>query len=277
MKFYEEEERKLPKKKNLKQKKRKNATRHPWLALLLMLVLLLFLLSCYMLGSHLYRMATREQYVVNMMADEHSQIGLFQMEYSGDTGEITVSGINGSKDVVAPGTENEYILRLKNEDNIDIRYVLTIEQDFFTTSKVPLEVKLSDEYGNYLLGSEYEWVDIQEVNDLVYKGRIRVGEFQSLFFSWRWKFEGNDTYDTYLGNLEDEVTAGVNVAFLLDSTSDAQQAMSESVVLSHGHSWGCCSCCYLVWMLLLAIVLLVLYILFTHRKLRKYEKETEKK
>ena len=246
-----------------------------WLVWLLLIIILLFLLSCYMLGSHLYDMATREQYVVNMVADENTEITIFHMEYSNETGNITVSGMDKGEDVVAPGTEEEYVLRLKNEDDVDIRYVLTAGQSFYTEDEVPLLIRLADEHGNFLLGSEEEWVKVSALNDLVYKGMIPVDEVESLFFHWKWEFEGDDVYDTYLGNLTGEDIAGVNVAFWLECTGDATEAMSENIFVHHSHNWGCCYCCYLAWIILLIALVTVLYAWRIRKKLRKAEERLE--
>ena len=256
------------------EEERKRTKRNPWLVLILLLILLLFLLSCYMLGSRLYDMATREKYVVNMVADEDTEISIFKIEYSEETGDVTVSGMDG-EDVVAPGTENEYMLRLKNDDSVDIRYVLTAGQSFYTDDEVPLMIRLVDEHGNYLIGGDKEWAKIKELNNLIYKGKLSVGQVESLYFQWKWDFEGDDEYDTYLGNLTGEDTAGVNVAFWLDCSGEAQAAMSESYFLLHRHNWGCCYCCWLVLLLLLIILLLLLYIWRIRRKLRKREDELE--
>ena len=274
MELYEKEELGLPEQED-EQEERKKTKRRPWLILLLLLLLLLFFISCYLLGVRLYDMATREQYVVNMVADNSTEVEMFRMEYSNATGDITVSGMPEGDKVVAPGTENDCILRLKNEDNVDIRYVLTGAQSYFTEDDVPLEIKLSDEYGNYIIGSEYQWVSIEELNNLVHKGYIERDGIESLYFSWRWLFEGDDEYDTYLGNLEGEDIAGVNVSFLLETTGDAKEAMSPNLWLSHRHGLGCCWCCWWVLILLLLLLLSLLYIWRLRRKLRKYEDELE--
>lgn len=246
-----------------------------WLMIIVPICIILFLISCFMLGSLLYNMATRDRYAVDMEVGTQGELELFHISYEDENGEIVVEGVTG-EDVVAPGTEVTYTVRLENKDNIAIDYLLSCDAEFYNQYEVPIEIRLTDSFGNYILGSDELWVPVTDLNDLAYKGSIPTGEFASFGFSWRWIFEetpDDDTYDTFLGNLEGEEVPGVRVAFLTDSMVSAK--LQGRSVLFHRHDYGCCICCILVWILLIISLILLLYNWKIHKKLQEVTEKVE--
>lgn len=259
-----------------KPKKRRGA----WLLILLLIILILFLLSTIVLGSRLYELAKRDQYTVDLgLGEPEGTIELFRIEYSNAEGEITVQGANG-ENVVAPGTTVDYDIRLRNNDEVVIDFLMTPTVDFLTGDEVPVEFKVVDDYGNYILGSETQWVSSQHMNELAHKGSIHPGEVFTYHVSWQWVFEVSDKqddYDTYLGNQDSEVAPGVAVSILTESAANPHLATKDITHLTHlrGESFGCCWCCYLVWILLLVCLILLIWIWRLRKKLEKYEKILE--
>lgn len=253
-----------------KEKKRRGT----WLLILLIVFIILFLLSSVILGSRLYRLATRDKYAVDMSIGTNGELELFKIEYGNEAGEITVQGANG-QDVIAPGTEVDYDINLRNRDDVGLEFVMTPQVEFLSEDPVPLLVKLSDHYGNYLLGSDSEWVDIQSLNGIVHKGEIREGEVFAYHLSWQWPFETGEegnVYDTYLGN--GDGIPGVKIGILTESTANpAEEKHPAHMAHLLGEGFGCCWCCWLVWILLLVVILLIVWIWRLRRKLSKLEKE----
>lgn len=243
-----------------------------WLLVLLIIFLILFLLSTVILASRLYELATRDKYSVDLGIGTNGELELFSIEYSNEAGDITVQGANG-QNVVAPGTTVDYDIRLRNRDDVTINFVLTPQVTYLTDDPVPLQVKLSDNYGNYLLGSDSEWVSVDELNGIIHKGAIHQGEVFTYHLSWQWVFETDeegDVYDTYLGN--GDGTPGVEIAVLTESTADpTEEKHAFNMLHLLGEGFGCCWCCYLVWILLLVIVALLVWIWRLRKKLRKLE------
>lgn len=243
-----------------------------WLMVLLIIFLILFLLSTVILASRLYELATRDKYSVDLGIGTNGELELFSIEYSNEAGDITVQGANG-QNVVAPGTTVDYDIRLRNRDDVTINFVLTPQVTYLTDDPVPLQVKLSDNYGNYLLGSDSEWVSVDELNGIIHKGAIHQGEVFTYHLSWQWVFETDeegDVYDTYLGN--GDGTPGVEIAVLTESTADpTEEKHAFNMLHLLGEGFGCCWCCYLVWILLLVIVALLVWIWRLRKKLRKLE------
>lgn len=257
------------------QKKRRGT----WLFLLLLIILILFLLSSIVLGSRLYELATRDQHTVDLgLGEPEGEIELFRIEYENALGEITVQGVN-AEDVVAPGTTVDYHIRLRNNDDVIIDFLMTPAVEFLTEAPVPVEFKLVDTYGNYILGSETGWAAPEEMNALRHKGSIHPGEVFTYHLSWQWVFdvsEEQDEYDTYLGNQDGEVLPGVRVGITTDSTANPMSPKSNTH-MGHllGEGFGCCWCCYIVWLLLLVCLLLLVRVWRLRKKLSKHEETME--
>lgn len=253
---------------------KRKKSRGTLLWVLLVVVLFLFLLSTIVLGSRLYEMATRDQYTVDLgMGELDGSIELFRIEYENESGEITVQGLNADN-VVAPGTTVSYDLRLRNNDDVVIDFLMTPTVEFLTGDDVPVEFKIVDDYGNYILGSDESWVDSHAMNALAHKGSIHPGEVFTYHVTWQWVFEvsdDQDAYDTYLGNRNGEIRPGVRVGIETEAAANHYVTTKDITHVTHlrGESFGCCWCCYLVWLLLLVCVLLLVWIWRLRRNLNE--------
>lgn len=251
----------------------------PWLLLLLIIFVILFLLTSVVLGSRLYEMATRDQYTVDLgLGELDGSIELFRIEYQNASGEIVVQGVNADN-VVAPGTSVGYDVRLRNNDDCVIDFLMTPTVKFLSDDELPVEFKVVDDYGNYIVGDEETWAGANDMNALAHKGSIHPGEVFTYHVVWQWLFEVDDAqdgYDTYLGNVNGAVIPGVSVGIETQASANPTPAKSNAHMmhlLSEG--FGCCWCCYLVWVLLLACILLLAWIWRLRKKLSKLEKVVE--
>ena len=99
----------------------------------------------------------------------------------------SVVTVKGNENVVAPGTYGEYIFKLKNKGNVAMDYVLDV--------KVNSDIELPIEYClTYYDGREVGFKDT---------GTIAEDCYVYYVFNWKWKFDGDDKWDTLLGNMED--------------------------------------------------------------------------
>ena len=259
-----------------KSKKRRGT----WLLILLLIILILFLLSTIILGARLYDLATRDKYTVDLgLGEPEGTIELFRIEYSNEKGEVTVQGLNADN-VVAPGTSVGYDIRLRNNDDVIIDFLMTPTVEFLTSDEVPVEFKIMDDYGNYILGSDTEWADSDGMNQLAHKGSIHPGEVFTYHVRWQWLFEVSDEqddYDTYLGNQDGELVPGVVVGLETQASANPNLVTKDITHLAHlrGECWGCCWCCYLVWILLLICLILLIWIWRLRKKLSKHEETME--
>ena len=131
--------------------------------------------------------------------ESDTQVDIFRVSYTNGAGEITAAG--GSGRVIAPGTENTYCFRLKNNTLNYGDYSLTLEA-FFTGNDgvtVPVEARLNGA-GGYLYGDETQWLPVEGLNGLADSGTLGAGSMAEYTLEWRWPFEsGQDETDTLLG------------------------------------------------------------------------------
>lgn len=268
----------IQEKENVQTETKPKKRRGTWLLILLLIVVILFLLSTILLGSKLYELTSQDQYTVDLGLGADGEIELFRIEYANESGEITVQGANG-ENVVAPGTTVNYHIRLRNKDDVAVEFIMEPTVDFLTKDIVPIQFKVMDTYGNYLLGDEETWVGYEDLNALAHKGVVQPGEVFTYYVSWQWLFEVDqeqDAYDTYLGSQDGSTLPGVRVG--VQTHASAQPAVQKTPShMAHllGEGFGCCWCCYLVWILLLVCLLMLIWVWRLRRKLSKREETME--
>ena len=244
--------------------------------ILLMIFVILFLLTSVLIGARLYDLTTRDQYTVDLgVGEPESEIELFRIVYSNETGEITVEGVDG-QNVVAPGTTAEYSVRLRNNDEMVIDFMMTPTVEFLSAHDIPVEFKMVDDYGNYILGSETEWVSAERMDAFAHKGSIHPGEVFTYHISWRWVFEVSDeqdAYDTFLGSLDGKIRPGISVGITMEAEANPYASTKDISHVTHlrGESFGCCWCCWLVWLLVLVCLVLVSWVWRLKKKLNRLE------
>ena len=69
----------------------------------------------------------------------NGKLELFRIEYANELGQITVQGAN-TDNVVAPGTSVDYDIRLRNNDDVIIDFLLTPNVEFLTADEVTEEL-----------------------------------------------------------------------------------------------------------------------------------------
>ena len=144
----------------------------------------------------------------NTVWEGQTDVEIFRVSYENGEGQITVHSGKGDK-VIAPGTENEYNFTLQNTGDVALDYTLEMEAYFSDGEKViPVEARVVDYEGKYLVGSAESYADVLELNKVSEKGSISAGYIAPYTLQWQWPFEGDDEYDTWLGNMamEEDIT-----------------------------------------------------------------------
>ena len=145
----------------------------------------------------------------------HTDIEIFSLRYddNGDGIYTTVSNQrNGAKDkVFAPGTQQSYTFTLENTSKKALSYKLDIKAYYENDHGlwIPVEGRLSDYTGAWLVGSADEWPNVLKLDGYSRSGKLSAGLIAPYTLEWRWPFERtdgegldvNDAYDTMLGNL----------------------------------------------------------------------------
>lgn len=129
-----------------------------------------------------------------------TDVEIFKTSYENGEAKITVDG-DGDK-VIAPGTENSYSFTLQNSSDSALGYTLEMEAYFSNPDKpIPVTVRLQGSDGGYFLGGESTYVDVMQLNTVSYEHALGAGRYATYTLDWQWSFEGDDAYDTELGNL----------------------------------------------------------------------------
>lgn len=147
----------------------------------------------------------------------HKEIQVFYAEYGKD-GEITVKSDFGDK-VVAPGTENSYNLYVRNVGKVPISYILEAESRITVDvngqqTEIPIEASFYTPRSSYLLGGEESLENLGKLDGVKDSSGLSPKHQAKYTLCWSWPFDGDDEFDTLLGNLAaegEELT--VKVAF----------------------------------------------------------------
>ena len=147
----------------------------------------------------------------------HKEIQVFYAEYGKD-GEITVKSDFGDK-VVAPGTENSYNLYVRNVGKVPISYILEAESRIAVDVngekiEIPIEASFYTPRSSYLLGGEESLEHLSGLDGAKDYSGLSPEHQAKYTLCWSWPFDGDDEFDTLLGNLAaegEELT--VKVAF----------------------------------------------------------------
>lgn len=157
-------------------------------------------------------------YDENTVWTSETNIEIFKISYENGSQQVTVLSENGEK-VIAPGTENTYRFALENTGNVDLDYTLKMESWFGEEGEkdpvtIPVLARVLDYKGNYLAGTADGKTDVLELNKVSQKGSLTKGYIAPYTLEWEWPFEGDDTYDTWLGNLavEEDITLTIRIS-----------------------------------------------------------------
>lgn len=137
-----------------------------------------------------------------------TDVEIFRVSYENGEGNVTVNSQSGDK-LLAPGTENEYNFTLVNTGDVNLNYTLQMEAYFSDGEKaIPVVARLVDCNGTYLVGSADSYADVLELNSVNRQESITAGYVMPYTLQWQWPFEGDDEYDTWLGDLaaEEDIT-----------------------------------------------------------------------
>ena len=142
------------------------------------------------------------------VSDDHTvwtvdtPVEIFRVSYVNGEQMITVNGDNGKK-VIAPGTENSYIFKLKNTGNVALDYTVSVDA-YFTPDDIaiPITGRIRRYDGQWIAGDKNAYVGINELDRAEDKATLSAGRYSYYTLDWLWLYEsGNDELDTSLGNM----------------------------------------------------------------------------
>ena len=135
----------------------------------------------------------------------HSKLNIFEH----NDPRVKSDGTGSADHVIAPGTSNKYVFSLKNDKPQGVIYRLEVTGDNDSEYKIPVKVRLRDLSGK---NTDTDFTDIEELN-LTQGGAISANSERSYQIDWEWAYDGDDEYDTMLGNtaVNEEIPCHINI------------------------------------------------------------------
>lgn len=144
-----------------------------------------------------------EVYDDNTVWSTNTDIEIFRISYENGEQKITVNSSDGDK-LIAPGTENSYVFKLKNTGNVPLKYSVQVNAKIEPAGiTIPVTARLSRHDGKWITGNGTNaYVNAPNLDLAEDEATIGVGKFTYYTLDWQWPFEtGNDERDTLLGNM----------------------------------------------------------------------------
>ena len=171
-------------------------------------------------------------------------VNIFSSSYQNGQGQTIILSGDGV-DVVAPGFVSKYKFGMYNNGNMAVVYETDLDFTFRINGKVqkeynfPMEVRLKDSQGRYLIGGEEQWVNVDRARLSRHVSLLGRSSYEEFELELRWLFDGgNDTLDTLYGNLAPE---GEGVSLTLSINTYAEEHLEPEAkggIMVEGTSEG---------------------------------------
>ncbi len=125
---------------------------------------------------------------------------------------VKSDGSGQAPHIIAPGTANDYVFSLQNNENNWYEYVVKIQAGENSALALPVEVRIFAPDGSALTGDR--WIPIGEIGTLTHAGQLKTNRSAQYMIEWKWVFDaGQDVYDTQLGNaaVDEELSCFINI------------------------------------------------------------------
>ena len=212
-------------------------------------------------------------------------IDIFKANYENGEGKTTVASVDGTK-VIAPGTQTTYKFSMYNSGNMavvyatDLDFTLKIGGEITDSENFPLQVRMINASGEYMIGSETEWVRVYDATLSQYASQLGASSFETFELQLLWEFDGgNDALDTLYGDLAAEkgvtLTMDINTYAVEHDDPRAQGGLSISDDTKRNQEYG--GTIRWIWliMLMLNTGVIIFYVSWLMNK-RLYDKPPER-
>lgn len=289
----------MGKRKNDASPEKKRFTRHTriWIALMVMVVLLLLMITMGIIGLRVGNVLPDNTDIVFIVGKRPSvdvgdgesrkwvsgkNINIFSNAYANKDGVSTVVSQDGTK-VIAPGTQSTYRFTMYNDGNmavryqIDSRFVLTIGGKRQEEYRFPLLVRLKNSNGDYLLGKDEDWIELQNAAITSHLNVLGASSYENFTLDLLWQFDGeDDELDTWLG----DASASVDVTLTFEIRTYAEEHSDPSAkggipvqTKDNKEEYGGQIRWLYLAILILNVVVLIFYVLWLLKKRLKENKD----
>lgn len=143
-----------------------------------------------------------------------TQVDIFRVSYVNGEQQVTVNSSNGDK-VIAPGTDNSYVFKMKNTGDGAVDYKMTVDAYCEPAGiEIPVDARLSRYDGEWIVGSKTEFADCQVLDKAEDSATLGSGKYTYYTLDWQWPFEQDaDDWDTMLGNMavDQDITFSIRI------------------------------------------------------------------
>lgn len=211
----------------------------------------------------------------NTVWSTNTKVEIFRISYENGEKVVTVQSDGGDK-VIAPGTENSYVFKLKNTGDVALDY--TVEIDAFCTpqgTEIPIESRVNRYDGKWVAGSGEQYADVAQLDKAEDNATLGAGRYTYYTLDWLWEFEsGNDERDTALGNLATEQDLLFTIVIKTTATESAnpndQSGISAPQMGDNTHFT------LLVTLAICSFVVMISLIIYERREKRRENAEAKK-
>ena len=160
----------------------------------------------------------------NTVWSANTDVEIFRVRYYNGSNNITVNTSDGDK-LIAPGTSNKYSFTLKNTGDVSLNYQMKMEAYVTGTDlRLPVIVRVYDQDGVFSLGNTDKWEDALDLNKVERFGTLAADRYMNYTLEWQWPFEGDDEYDTMLGNMavDEDLVLTIKIMTLAAHSEDPE-------------------------------------------------------
>ncbi|MBO5222394.1 MAG: hypothetical protein J6C26_08775 [Clostridia bacterium] len=148
----------------------------------------------------------------------NTRVEIFRVSYENDQAVVSVHSSDGDK-VIAPGTQNSYVFKVKNTGNVALDY--TVELNAYVTGSdlvLPITARVCRYDGKWIVGNVETFDNMTGLDNGADEGVLGAGKYAYYTLDWCWPFEGDDSVDTLFGNLSAEQDITFTIEILTTAT-----------------------------------------------------------
>lgn len=202
-----------------------------------------------------------------------TDVEIFRASYENGEYQVTVKSENGDS-LIAPGTENSFIFKVKNTGETPLDYQVKVSAFFGPEGiNIPIYGRICRYDGEWLAGDKDNFVDMEQMNGSHDESSLSAGRYAYYTLDWTWPYEqGDDALDTLLGNqaVNEDLTLTIRIETMATVNPDAD--LDEGIKApSTGDNQS-----MVLWIALGAAALCLLaFLLYFKRKEQEEETEAE--
>lgn len=166
----------------------------------------------------------------NTVWGTNTRVDIFKTEYEDGQHNITVASSNGDR-IIAPGTENSYTFKLKNEYGLRFDYTVTVKAYCTPDNiEIPVVCRLSRYDGKWIAGDDTTWQTVPDFDGATDTATLSSYSYVTYTLDWKWPFEGDDALDTALTQLVTQEDATLTIEIITTAEVVETSGPEEPVV-----------------------------------------------